>query len=355
MATTTSRGRRSKVRLTDIASEAGLSVSTVSMALSDHPGISRQTRMRVRRLSRLLGYDKPGQSRPRIADKRIGYVLIGSRFDDEAVAPSLQAISERARAAEARIETTTLEDDDPAALRTALMEFVADLDGLLISGMITQDLLAALRETQVACVILGHIVADEGYRPPLYGHLVSGDEVRMGQMATSALIATGHTRIGFVCETMPRGLYMSRWCNGYRLVHFDHGIALDPDYTQITGKSFAGGDAAAEAYSQMKDPPTAFVVPDVRIGASFVRAMKRRGLPVARDQIILGGHNNLRPRYELEGYPIIYCDMVRQAETAFEMVSRDLSEGLRTDLNVVIEPDTLDMPGGDARRVASRL
>lgn len=345
MSNPATKGRRSKVRLMDIAREANLSVSTVSMALSDHPGISRDTKARIRRLSRRLGYDRPRTRQPSIAGKRLGFVLIGGKFDDESTAPALQTVSDRTRSADARLETTSFELASPDEMTRALLEFARDLDGIMISGQVTTDLLIALRETQIACAILGRFVDDERYSPPPYGHMIGCDEVRMGQMATASLLAAGHQRIAFICETMPRGLWMSQWYNGYRLVHLDRDMVIDPALTHIAGKPFAGGDSAAEAFSNMTDPPTGFVIPDVRITSSFVRSMRRRGNPVTRDQIVMGGQNYLRARYELHDYPLVSVNIARQAEAGFDLLTRELSEGLRGDINLVMEPDVCDLPG----------
>lgn len=340
------RGRRDKVRLQDIAREANLSVSTVSMALSDHPGISRETKIRIRRLSRSLGYDRPRQRQPSIAGKRLGFVLIGGKFDDEANAPALQAVADRTRRADARLEATSLEIASPDELRRALLDFTKDLDGVMVTGQITTELLIALRETQIACVLLGHFLDDERYSPPPYGHMVCCNEVRMGQMATAALMSAGHTRIAFVCETMPRGLWMSQWYNGYRLVHLDRDMPIDPKLTHVAGKAFAGGDSAAELFTSMSNPPTGFVVPDVRITASFVRAMRRRGAAVQRNQVVMGGQTFLRARYELNDYPLVSVDIARQAEVGFELLTRELREGVQGDINLVMEPEICDLPTG---------
>ena len=45
-----------QVTIKDIAEKLGISVSTVSRALKDHPDISLKTRQAVKELAKLLGY-----------------------------------------------------------------------------------------------------------------------------------------------------------------------------------------------------------------------------------------------------------------------------------------------------------
>src|SRR5688500_1503726 len=48
--------RMPRPKLSDVAKAAGLSVSTVSMALRDYPDVSAATRMRVRELCQQVNY-----------------------------------------------------------------------------------------------------------------------------------------------------------------------------------------------------------------------------------------------------------------------------------------------------------
>ncbi|MDD3822702.1 MAG: LacI family DNA-binding transcriptional regulator, partial [Sphaerochaetaceae bacterium] len=48
-----------KVTIKDIAAKAGVSVSAVSFALNDKPGVSKATQERVRRVAAELGYIQP--------------------------------------------------------------------------------------------------------------------------------------------------------------------------------------------------------------------------------------------------------------------------------------------------------
>ena len=53
-----------KITLKDVAERAKVSVAAASMALADHPQISPETKDRVLRLSRKLGYTARRELRP---------------------------------------------------------------------------------------------------------------------------------------------------------------------------------------------------------------------------------------------------------------------------------------------------
>ncbi|MDY0119946.1 MAG: LacI family DNA-binding transcriptional regulator [Clostridia bacterium] len=65
------------VTILDIAREAGISSSTVSRALGDHPGTNAETRKRIRKLAREMGYDPNRLARSLVTQqtKMIGLVF----------------------------------------------------------------------------------------------------------------------------------------------------------------------------------------------------------------------------------------------------------------------------------------
>src|SRR5688572_23464673 len=89
------------VGLKEIAKVAGVSISTVSMSLADHPDIRLETKQRIRELSREMGYRKarrtprPGAANGAAANgtRRFGFLLMGSRIEDTAKLALLRALT----------------------------------------------------------------------------------------------------------------------------------------------------------------------------------------------------------------------------------------------------------------------
>ncbi len=68
-------GSRPRVTLRDVAQAAGVSTAAVSFALNDGPGVSDETRERVRRLAAELGY-RPNVSARALAKGRTGLLAV---------------------------------------------------------------------------------------------------------------------------------------------------------------------------------------------------------------------------------------------------------------------------------------
>ncbi|NLE30121.1 MAG: LacI family transcriptional regulator [Phycisphaerae bacterium] len=315
---------KKKVTLKDIADSANMSLSTVSMALAGHSNVSLETRRKVNLLSQELGYkrgkkntEQTSGASARSSSRHFGYMLIGNRLWDEARSILVHSLAEKSTPLGARLEISAVEDaSDLGIVADRLLTFARELDGLILSGLINHTLLTQITELGIPCVVIGNSVISEGHDVSSRCRFVSADHVQMGKIATSGLIASGHRRIGFVSEMMPKHLVHSRWLEGYHLAHWNAGLTVDPTLIHIAGKIFAGGEPAAHDFLAMKDPPTAYIVPDVRIAASFLIAMKNHGIEVDRSSIIIGGQLEIAKLYHLDNYPLITVNDLYLAEVS---------------------------------------
>jgi LacI family transcriptional regulator, xylobiose transport system transcriptional regulator len=318
--------KRVKVRLADIAKQAGVSVSTVSMVMTDHPAIGLATKSKVLRLGERMGYSpgrKTAQTEPRVSErtKRFGYSLIGSELWDETAAPFIRELSALANNQEFRFEVCAISGSrDNFELETRLVKFVQGLDGVILEGFVDKSLLLRIEEQHVPYIVIGGIHSSLKEPPHQIGNYVSHNTCEMGLFATRWLLESGHKRVAFVCEQIIPGLYNYLWLQGYRLAHFDAGIMPDPNLTHIVGNAFAGGQQAADVFATMSDRPDAFVVPDTRVGMSFIAAMKRHNIEIPLNAIVLGGIPSLAKTYGAELYPMLCEDPVNMAKVALDQL-----------------------------------
>ncbi|WP_254787695.1 LacI family DNA-binding transcriptional regulator [Curtobacterium sp. UNCCL20] len=140
--------------MADVASAAGVSLSTVSRALSGRGDLPGETRSRIQLVARDLGYQRAAtpRGRPSTSDPRMIELVLGV-FDD----PWTDEVVSGARSAAARLGydlVLTAERDDPAddwPTRAA-----ARKSGGVILGLIrpTQTQLARLRDFNIPVVLL---------------------------------------------------------------------------------------------------------------------------------------------------------------------------------------------------------
>jgi DNA-binding LacI/PurR family transcriptional regulator len=243
---------------------------------------------------------------------------------DESLASLLHGLAVHAAARKIRFEVTALEGvTAPAELVGRVREFATGLDGVLISGIIGEGELHTLEQCGVRYVVLGYVLAGESAQPhPHTVRSVTCDNLACGRAAATWLLQRGHSRIGFFCERLPRGMYTAHWLDGYRLGHDDAELTADPELLHVAGRAFAGGEPAARYYAGLASPPTAFICPDARTASSFIEAMRAMGRTIGPENMVLGGLPVVATRYGLEQYPLLSEDCEAIAEAAVDYLSR---------------------------------
>ena len=227
------------------------------------------------------------------------------------------ALTTAANDSGSRMEVQAIEDvSDAAAVLDRVLETARSLDGLILSGYVEKNLMAELENARVPHVVFGHPMFETLSLETTHGQIVASDEVSMGELAVQALVRAGHSRISFVCEVVPRGLWTARWLRGYHVGLSELGRPVDPDLIKIAGVPMAGGEMALEQLLALDQPVTAHVIPDVRIAASFLAAARLRGKPIDPQCVVVGGLLALLRRYNLEHLPWIVTDHDQLAAVA---------------------------------------
>lgn len=328
-----------KVGLKQIAQQAGVSLSSVSMALADHPDMNDATKLRIRQISRQMGYRRPRKTTTQQNKKitRFGFILLGSQLEDEVHLGLFNALAATARGAGVRLEVLAIPDlTSPQAVIDDVFTFAAHLDGLVLSGYVDGPLLAELGNANIAHVSIGHTMVDIARIESSCCQVVTCDEVAMAMLATRTLINQGHQRIAFVCERIPRGLWNERWLRGYHAALIEQGIKLDPNLVQITGKMFTGAKPAIDQLMKLKDKPTAYISPDIRIAASLVKALASYGVNLPQSDMVISGHERLLASYQMQNWPWIGFDLTTIAAVAIRQLRHLHSEPMPCSSEVYI-------------------
>jgi LacI family transcriptional regulator len=317
---------KKKIRLVDIAAMAKVSVPTASLALANSPEINADTCKRVQMISKKLGYLRPGerhrwleQKIPEQKSLRFGFLLVGRRLNDEVMTSMLHAMSIEASSLKIRLELKAIEDiTSSEALKDQVVDFVRELDGVIVEGLVDSLLLNLIETSHIPYVVVGNMITQPGEIPPIAGHFVDWNVQAMGQLAAGRLLACGHQRIGFFCEKIFRGLWNYRWLMGYHDAHWEAGISPDKSLVHISEEILVGGKPAADYFCSLENPPTAYICPDIRVAASFIDQMNRYGIRISPETLFLGGLPEIAPKYHMEAYPLIGQEVDKIGKIAIE-------------------------------------
>lgn len=274
--------------LRDVARVAGVSVSTASMALRDHPRIAEATRVRVHDAARLLRYVPDSQARSLRVRRtgNLGLVIPHSSehvFSHQYFLALLDGIVARSNEGDAMVllSISPREDDE----RTPYLRI---LQGRAVDGVIVAS--ASPRDRNVLQL------ASSGYPAVFIGRYpdsASVDAVGVDDR-TGALIATDHLieahgrrHVGYLRG--PRNaLSAADRLDGYRTSLARHGIAyreelvVQADYDQPAGEAacdrLIGTGVVFDALVTAND--------DCAIGA--LKSLRRAGMRVPEDVALVG-------------------------------------------------------------------
>ena len=273
------RGVRKPVSIKDIARAAGVSPSTVSRALSNHPRISEETAARIRRLAKELGYTPSLPARSLLTHHTATIGLVITYASDPFLGRLVHGVEDAARG---------------NGYSVYLISSHRDTDR-------EQDILHSLHERRVTGIIVTGSRIDAGYLQlserfpvpvvlincPDYPFSVSTDNLRGAYQAAEHLVDLGHRRIAYVANPHSRGTDLDRLA-GYKMALADHGIPTDEWLTVEGDGTLQGGVLAVQQLLALSQPPTAIFCFNDMTAMGVIHALSRAKRKVPPDCSVIG-------------------------------------------------------------------
>lgn len=278
------------ITIKDIAKECGVSVATVSMALSDKPTrVSERTRMKVREVARKYNY-RPNNAAVSLANKKSR--LIGIVFNDlrnTHISSLFMAINSVLEKNGYSLVCHIIEDGqniNPDLVR----DIVADNIGALIwaksletgTGEKARFVKKAIDGLQIP------IITMDQYDFECRGVDVLFDYKKGSYMAVKHLIECGHRRIG--CVAGKENFYVTQQrIEGYREALEENGIHYDPELVYYGDYTMKSG---YEAFPYiMGQKVTAIFSMNDEMAFGIYRAARLYGVSIPEDISLIGFDN----------------------------------------------------------------
>ena len=294
------------VTIKDVAKRAGVSPSTVSRVLSNHPRISKETAERVRRIMEEMGYHSNIMARSLVSNKTSTLGMILPRpaeelFQNHFFAENIRGLTTQAsRSGYDVLMTAGSSEREELEAVTRLVKG-RRVDGVILLQSRRDDpIIAFLKRENFPFVLIGRYPGDDSV------FCVDNDNVQAAYDATLHLIAQGHERIGFVSG--PCDLIVSQdRLDGYRKALAEHGLPMRPEWI-VEGEFLQeSGYRAMSFFMNLPERPTALVVIDDIVTFGVLRGLAELGYRVPED-LALVSFNNL-PLAELATPPLSSIDI----------------------------------------------
>lgn len=270
-----------KVRMADIAQQLGVSVVTVSKALSGKDSVSEEMRAKVIRLAREMGY-VPLRSKPAhkhaSATNTVGILVADHFFEDSSFYAGLyrqvlKCCNEEGYSA--LLELVTPEAEQACSLPVMVQN--SKVDGIIFMGEIDRRYLHTVAATRLPCMLL------DFHDDRLMLDCVNGDNVAGGYQLTRHLLENGRTRIGFVGSIHSTSSIMDRFL-GYTKALLQEGIPVNPDWILED----RGENGLLIPLTLPEEIPHAFVCSYDVVAHDLMEKLKAAGYRIPEDVAVTG-------------------------------------------------------------------
>jgi LacI family transcriptional regulator len=283
--------RDKRIGLEDVARESGYSISTVSLALRNKPGIPQETRQLVQEMARNLGYQSRSSSPRRKSAqhsqlKNVGIVIKAQPDDfpqtNQFYSHVLVGIEAACRQNKLNLIMATILVDDfnhPVEVPSILQE--GGVEGILVVGAyLDEPILEILSHRSLPMVLVDAYVQGGGYDS------VVSDNLEGTCQAVRYLLTRGHRSIGFV------GGYPSAYPSlRERLEGFMRGLDFNLDSRGYFADCSINPVEVNEAVSKLlgEHPEiTALVGVNDEVAISAMRAAHALGYQIPGDLSVVG-------------------------------------------------------------------
>ena len=271
------------VTLVEIAEVAGVSVSTVSRALSNgkYP-LKQETRQNILKLAEEMGY-KPNLVARSLQSNRSHLVgVVVDRMQSPFAAATVEGIQDGLRNAGYSISIAYSNRDQAIATQAIHTFYSHQVDGIIIlnSWLHTfNDPILSLQDRPF--VFINRLFGSSRQ------NCVGPGDRQGARLATQHLVDLGHRRIGYI-NGMEDWIEAQNRLAGYCDVLTERGLPVDEALIRHGNWSIESGYEAAQELLALADRPTAIFTANDIMALGAMYAIQKAGLDVPGDVAIVG-------------------------------------------------------------------
>lgn len=309
------------VKLADIAEKVGVSVVTVSKALSGQKGVSEEMRAKIKALADEMGYMPLHmvQNAGRAKSYTVGVLTFETYFARFASFywKMYQELATRAvkKSCFSMLEVISSFDEKNLVLPKLITEN-QKIDGIIVIGKPKAAYLKLLYQHKKIPMVFMDFYDDKD----VFDCVVSAGFTGMYRM-TDYLVRNGHTRIAFVGSLMYTESITDRYF-GYCKALMEHGIEQRQDWV-IDDRDYNEGVIGTEYRLHLpEDMPTAFVCNNDITAYALIKQLEEENYRVPEDISVVGYDDYLYAEYGDSRITTYLVDMGEMSRIALSCIVR---------------------------------
>jgi len=321
----------------DVAREAGVSVSTVSLVINGRQSIKMETRFRVLKAIQELGYVPNQSARALVTKKKKVIGLINTTCSDKDflytfLNDMLEAIVQETNAQDYSI---TLDSTGPKGINFDKPPLILDknrVDGVLfMSGVLAEDQVQMILKMGIPTVIIG--------ARSKYLDCVDTDPEKAFYIGTKHLLENGHREIA--CINGPdESQSAARKLKGYVAALKEAGIPFREELYRKGNYSARTGYEGMRSIWDQGHRPTALIALDcTALGAT--RFLYEKGLLCPRDISVVGFEDGLLPELSIPPLTSIRVHKAQLGQQACRVLFNRFKSPNAQKVQLILEPELI--------------
>jgi len=270
--------RRKQITIKDVAAKAGVSVGTVSRVLSGRGYASDESRRKVLRAVKELGYRPHGLARSLKLQRTDTVGLLITDVVNPFYSLLAAGVLECARKLGYHVIVSAT-DEEPELEREYLEVLMEERAAGVIAVPTGKNVRCWKEAVELGTEV---VLVDREVNGFAEADVVLVDNVKGAQDAVSYLIGLGHRRIGIITGPLETTTGAGR-LEGYRRAHQEAGLPIDESLVEVVSFKRESGIHAAQRLLSLPDPPTAFFAGNNALGEAALTVIRERGLSIPAD------------------------------------------------------------------------
>jgi len=270
------------VSIKDIARAAQVSHSTVSRALRGSSLVNPETRALIEKIAHEKGYMVSAIARSLVNRRTNTLGVVVTTIADPFAGEVVSGIEEYFLPKDYSLVLAACHSDRDRELRAVHSFHQRRVDGIIVmASRVGAMYVPMLSEMKVPIVLIN------SHHPGEFVHSVRIDDFRGARDATRHLLGLGHSRIGYVGDSLGFQSDADR-CAGYRRTLEEAGVAFDFALIAYGDGSPEGGRVAMHQLLALPEPPSAVFCYNDREALGAMLAVRERGFRVPEDISLCG-------------------------------------------------------------------
>lgn len=310
-----------KVTIKDVANETGLSIATVSYAMSGKKVLPPETVKLVTDAIEKLGYVKNISASSLVSNKSnlIGVVIPQTEpgsvmvFENPFYSEMLSSIEYNARLQGYHVIVSGTNADE----KYFNLAKQRNMDGVIVIGAYPEDFYEGLNQSNIPIVLVDSYLEDHQYKE------VKLDDVYGGYVATKYLLDRGHTKIAFLSGKMKDGGVSSKRYQGYVNALEENGISVNEKYVFHGNVDFEDAKRLAGKIVEQTDCTAIFCMADI-MAVGVIKELNRLKISVPEQISVIGFDNLNIANYCTPGLTTIGQDIFKKGKMAVDMLCKTI-------------------------------